>query len=235
MVRYPAAEWRPLPEANREPMITASQVILHTAVSAAASLWPYFARPDVTVESHFYVDQHGRVEQYIDTARQADANRTANARAVSIETWDGGNPADTPWNPPQLRALEDLLVWLCRTHRIPARQCPAHDQPGVGWHTMWGAPSPWTPVAKDCPGRPRKAQCPPLIARVAARLAPKEDDVTEAEMNAIADRVVARIERRLDTDRSVMRQKIRELAKLGADDALKAQDALDVDPSTIEG
>lgn len=197
MARYPGGTWRPLPEANREPLITATQVILHTAVSDAASLYHYFARDDVYLESHFYVDHVGQVEQYVDTSRQADANRHANVRAISIETWDGGDPDRTPWNQAQLAALEDLLVWCCRAHGIPARPCPAHDLPGIGWHTMWGAPSAWTPVAKGCPGRPRKVQCPPLIARVAAKLTPRpeEDDplsaLTPAEQRELLAKVRA--------------------------------------------
>ena len=151
MARYPAAAWRPLPEATREPLITATQVILHTAVSGAASLYGHFSRDDVDLESHFYVYQTA-VEQYVDTGRQADANRTANIRAISIETWDDGNPALVGWTPVQMDRLVELVAWLCRTHGIPARLCAAHDASGIGWHVMFGAPGPWTPVAKSCPG-----------------------------------------------------------------------------------
>lgn len=166
MPRYSAATWKPLPEADREPLITATQVICHSAVSDAASLWPYFARDDVVLESHFYVNEQGGVEEYIDTDRQADANLTANVRAISIETWDGRDPDHTPWNPAQLDALTELIAWCCRTHDIPALKCAGPSGPGIGWHTMWGAPSPWTPVQKTCPGAPRIAQMPDLIARV---------------------------------------------------------------------
>lgn len=187
MARYSQAIWRPLPEASREPLITATQVILHTAVSGASSLYGYFARDDVGVESHFYVNKSG-VEQYVDTSRQADANLDANVRAISIESWDGGDPEHTPWTPHQLDLLAELLDWCCRTHGIPVRQCPAWDAPGVGWHSMWGAPSHWTPVAgKTCPGGPRIAQVPDLIARVAAGQLPEEDILTEQEHAMLAD------------------------------------------------
>jgi hypothetical protein len=198
VARYPHAHWRPLPEAGNEPAITARQVILHTAVSNAGSLFDYFARADVAVESHFYVSQNG-CEQYIDTARQADANRNANARAISIETWDAGDPAHTPWTPRQLDLLVDLVAWCCRTHGIPARRCTSPTAPGIGWHTMWGAPSEWTPAAgKTCPGAPRIAQIPDLIRRVQLKLSgAEEDDMTPAQeallRNAAADAAQARV------------------------------------------
>lgn len=171
MAIYPGANWRPLPEANTQPTMIATQVILHTAVSSAPSLYGYFARFDVGLESHFYVSQTG-VEQYISTSRQADANRQANVRAISIETWDGGDPDHTPWTPRQMDLLVDLVAWCCVNHGIPVLQCPAWNQPGIGWHVMFGAPGPWTPVSKSCPGRPRIAQMPELIARVEQALSP---------------------------------------------------------------
>lgn len=186
MAIYPHAVWRPLPEHQAEPLITATQVILHTAVSASSSLWGYFARPDVSVESHFYVNRT-EVEQYIDTGRQADANRQANVRAISIESWDNRDPAHTPWTAAQMDLLVALVAWCCAVHGIPAEFCPSWDAPGIGWHTMWGAPSPWTPVAKTCPGGPRIGQMPELLARVQQTLAgptppppppvPEEDDM----------------------------------------------------------
>jgi hypothetical protein len=181
MARYPAAAWRPLPEADREPLITATQVILHTAVAKASSLYGYFSRADVTVESHFYVNQTG-VEQYVDTARQADANRNANVRAISIESWDNADPEHTPWTETQMDLLVDLVAWSCRTHGIPVVKCAGPNGPGIGWHSMWGAPSPWTPVpGKTCPGGPRIAQMPELIARVRALVNEEEEDVALTE------------------------------------------------------
>lgn len=170
MAIYPGARWLPLPENDSQGRITPRQVILHTAVSAADSLHGFYNRPGVVVESQFYVARN-HVEQYIDTTRRADANRQANGWAISIESWDNGQPEHTPWTPTQMDLLAALVAWCCDEHGIPARFCPAWDAPGIGWHTMWGAPSPWTPVAKTCPGGPRKAQMPELLARVQQNLA----------------------------------------------------------------
>lgn len=62
------------------------------------------------------------------------------------------------------------------------------------------------------------------ISRILAAAKGKDDDVTEAEMDKIASKVVAALEKRLDTDYTPIRQKLRELAKLGADDALDARE-----------
>jgi hypothetical protein len=163
MAIYPNGIWRPLPENQTQPRITPRVVILHTAVSTASSLYSYYNSPGVNLESQFYVSQN-QVEQYVDTTRQADANRYANPFAISIETWD--NRQAIPWTPLQMDMLVDLVAWCCVAHGIPARQCPAWDASGIGWHVMFGAPGPWTPVNKSCPGGPHIAQMPELIARV---------------------------------------------------------------------
>ncbi len=58
-----------------------------------------------------------------------------------------------------------------------------------------------------------------------------DDDVTDADITKIANKVIARIEAELDETRSVIRQKIRELAKLGADDALDARETPEDPPA----
>ena len=170
-MRYPHAVWRPLPENATQRKITPTQVIVHTAVDspAASSLFPYFSRGDVGAESHFFVKRDGIVEQYMSTTVMANANRTADVRAVSIETEDDGNPEGLPWTEPQLQALIDLIGWLCDTHSIPRSLCGAHDWPGIGWHSMFGfidpiaqrtpINNPWSSFkGKTCPGKTRIRQ-----------------------------------------------------------------------------
>lgn len=202
MAIYPLAVVKLLPENKTQSKITPTQVILHTAVSSADSLYGTFGTASNVLESHFYVRNDGTVEQYMDTTVKADANYNANVRAVSIETEDNGHPEKFPWSPAQLDALTKLIAWLCRTHKIPVRKCPAWDQPGIGWHVMFGAPGKWTPVAKSCPGPLRIKQVPGLIASVAKAvnapppvIAPKPTTpvkTTEVPV-ALSDADVARI------------------------------------------
>jgi hypothetical protein len=155
MARCPFADWRPIPESSSQPWIWPTQAIVHTAAVNASSLFAYFSRPDISVESHFFVQSDGGIEQYLDTIVRGDANFGANGRAISIETEDGGDPL-TPWTPAQGYSIIRLLRWICEQHVIPTTTPVAHDQPGVGYHTLFPQ---WTNVpGKTCPGRVRIAQ-----------------------------------------------------------------------------
>ena len=188
MAIAPFANWRPIPETLTQPKITPRAIVLHTAVDAPgpSSLFGFFRRSDVHVESHFFVKNDGTIEQYVDTARRADAQRYANPFAISIETEDDGDPTQN-WTPEQVKALVLLCRWLCNVHGIPDRQIEKWDGSGIGWHSMWGAPSKWTPSrGKTCPGPARIRQAPWIIlavrkhrppisaARTQVQVAPKE-------------------------------------------------------------
>jgi hypothetical protein len=168
MARYPEASWRRLP--GDEPAITPRTVIFHTMVTTLPACDAYFrSGRSGGIESHFGVggpwegaEYDGVVWQWRDTEEQADANLKANAFAVSIETSDGGDPT-RPWSPKQLASLVRLGNWLADTHSIPRRICPAWDAGGFGYHVMFGAPGPWTPVAKTCPGATRIHQLKTIV------------------------------------------------------------------------
>jgi hypothetical protein len=121
----------------------------------AESLYTYFNGPSGGIESHFYITWRGKIEQYRDTDFEADANYRANPFAISIETagWGTGR-----WNLAQRRAIKRLLKWVHETHDVPLEKVTAWDGAGVGYHTQFGAPGPWTPVSKSCPGPGRIAQ-----------------------------------------------------------------------------
>ena len=138
-------------------------MILHTRAGTGSSLFNYFNGPSGGVESHMYLTFDGKWEQYRDTSREADANLKGNSFVIngkrygflSVET--EGN-ADDDWTPTQLAEIKEFIAWASKIHGFPLRVCPAWDKAGVGYHTMWGAPGPWTPVAKSCPGPKRIKQ-----------------------------------------------------------------------------
>jgi N-acetylmuramoyl-L-alanine amidase len=141
-----------LPEWNRQPRITPTTIIDHSIVGSALGAWFYF-RDQTGIESHFIVrgarsgSADGHIWQLMDTGRQADANLNANAFAISIETEDNGDPDDFPWSRAQLDSLRWLHARLRAVHpTIPRRRCPSPRGGGLGYHSMWGAPSAWTPV-----------------------------------------------------------------------------------------
>lgn len=167
---YPGATMKPLPEAGSNPPIVATQVILHTIVGSAESCYQTFLSG--VFESHFIVRLSGEVWQLMPTDRSADANYHANRRpdgtgAISIETEDhGGSVENTPWTDAQLDSIASVAAWACARHNIPAQRCSDPAGPGIGYHTLFGAPSEWTPVSKTCPGRSRIGQFDEVLARV---------------------------------------------------------------------
>jgi hypothetical protein len=152
---YPKAVQKLIPPGDNDPAIVPRIAILHVDAGNAESLYTYFRDRSGGVESHFHVRKDGVVEQYRNIFRQADANLHANDFAVSIETQGYGTGQ---WTPAQLRSIKALLVWLNLEAKIPLVRVPKWDGAGVGYHIMFGAPGPWTPVAKACPGCDRIVQ-----------------------------------------------------------------------------
>lgn len=154
---------------SNDPPIDVVGVILHVAVSEERSLYNYFNGPSGGIESHFYVRRDGTIEQYRNTGFEADANWKANSfwedgrrkGFVSIETQGMGHGH---WTGAQLDSIKRLLVWLHDEHDFPLQKAPGWRGPGVGYHTMFGAPSAWTPYAKTCPGPGRIEQFHNIIA-----------------------------------------------------------------------
>lgn len=159
--------------------IIADQVILHSLGNA------YNFESGVSgllsggneLESHYVVRQDGYIVQLVPENMRAEANYGANRRAnghgaISIET-DSSVSATEPWTDAQCAALIELVAGICDRHNIPVRLCPAWDQPGIGWHIMFGSPGPWTPARKVCPGPARIRQVADVILPGVRRLLSK--------------------------------------------------------------
>lgn len=155
MTLCPFAVHKLIPPGSSDPAIEPRAAILHVDAGGAFSLFDYFKFRSGGIESHFHIRWDGVIEQYRDTGFQADANYKANDFAVSIETQGFGNGR---WNKRQLASIKRLLSWLHEEHDIPLRKIQHWNGAGVGYHTLFGAPSEWTPVAKSCPGPNRKIQ-----------------------------------------------------------------------------
>jgi hypothetical protein len=151
-----------LRENNTQPQIVPTQLIFHSAVSKGESLFDFFNHELVVLESHLYVQEDGDAEQYIDSNVQADANYKANPRALSVESWDDGDPDTVPWTPKQMRRLADIAAWAHLEHDIPLVRAPAWNLPGMGGHTDYKK---WSNVSgKTCPGLARRGQVDTIIA-----------------------------------------------------------------------
>jgi hypothetical protein len=177
VARMPGAEWSPLGP-QTEPRITPTVVCLHSMAGSFSGTDAWFRKFNGAgyqgTESHFGVAFDGRVRQWQDTGRQADANGPdGGGYVLSIETEDDGTPDNTPWTPAQFEAIARILAWAYAEHGVPLVDTKGvPDARGVAIH-RYGV-NPWrkpghdrwsTSAGKTCPGEARIRQVPAVIAR----------------------------------------------------------------------
>lgn len=147
-----------------DPAITPVGGVLHVAVSEADSLHDYFDGPSGGIESHFYVRYDGTIEQYRSIYREADANYKGNSfirggkrcglLSIENEGWGTGR-----WTAEQIASMKKIMLWANAEADVPIQVIKTWDGDGWGYHTMFGAPGPWTPAkGKTCPGLERIGQ-----------------------------------------------------------------------------
>ena len=191
MALIPFAEKKLIPPGSSDPRIKARIGILHVDAGNAADLWDYFAHRSGGIESHGHIRKDGHLYQYRDTAYQADANYHANDFALSFETQGFG---EGQWTDAQLDTIKRVMLWAKDAHGIPLRKVTswADERGGWGYHTLFGAPSHWTPVSKSCPGPARKVQFERvLVPWMNSNPTSTEDDMplTDADLDKIVDRL----------------------------------------------
>lgn len=165
MALYPKAIKKLITPGGNDPAIKPIGAILHVDAGNAGgeALYNYFNGPSGGIESHFHIQKDGKVYQYRDTNREADANYKGNSFMVgderrgyiSIET-QGLEKGE--WTAAQLTSIKELLLWLSETHDFKLQVPETPKSPGVGYHVLFGAPGAWTPVSKSCPGPDRIKQ-----------------------------------------------------------------------------
>jgi len=158
MARDPGSHWRPLVEWNTQGSYAKDKFIVHSTGNAhdtAEGIYQFFNRPEVVVESTFIVGKSPAdpTLQVLDSSAMADANLNANASGIAVEMCGAADEPFTDW---QVSELVRIARWAMTAHPgITPDVCATATSPGFGWHVMFGAPGPWTPVAKVCPGQVR--------------------------------------------------------------------------------
>lgn len=211
MAICPFAVQRLLPESATQPRIKPRVFIMHSA-AGRGSLYNFFLNSS-NLESHFWVGNDGTIEQYVDTEVRADANLKANSFAISVET-ESSPAATEPWTEAQAISLVRLGDWAATTHDIPRVQTPTWDGAGFGWHVMFGAPGPWTPVSKSCPGHARVEQAKNVIIpsiREAGRVLPPAEEGFMSALTPEEQRNAYRILKDLDHDYLTKGQSVRQV------------------------
>lgn len=145
------------PDAN-DPRIKARIGILHVDAGNATTLYNLFLGNQRSggskVESHGFIRKDGLLEQYRDTAFEADANADGNSFALSFETQGYG---EGTWTPQQIARIKQVMLWARDAHGIPLRVVDSWNDPKGGWgfHRMFDQ---WNPNRHSCPGPDRVKQ-----------------------------------------------------------------------------
>lgn len=146
------------------PTIIPNQIIFHSACDNYGVEGHLSWQLNGTLESHAYTARNGDIYEIVPYNKRAQANYTANGPrgdgtgAISMET-GSDIPALDPWTNAQLDAMVDWARrLLSRFPTIGRRKCPNAGASGIGYHVMFGAPGPWAPRAKTCPGPERIKQ-----------------------------------------------------------------------------
>lgn len=179
------------PESDAQAAITPVQFIVHSLAAPWTIERTYeFWKNSTNLESHFGLGYDGRLGQYIGTQTRADANASANVRAISLES--AANTSNTdPWNDDQLDMLVRVMDWAAKEHGIPRRICRSWTDPGFGYHRLFPE---WSVGGTYCPGDARVKQFKEIVMpRLIA--GDVEDDValTQTDINKIADAVVTKL------------------------------------------
>jgi hypothetical protein len=205
MARDPGSLWSPLPESGKQGTHVKTQFIVHSTGDrgSATAIFGYFSRAEVVVESTFVIGltPADRTRQMLDTAEVADANLNANGPAISVETVGQAGDPFPDW---QVSELIRIGRWARTQHPIDARICPSATASGFGWHVMFGSPGPWTPVAKDCPGKTRIQQLREQV--FPAIFATQEDDMYEETDRKIAFDRHTQLSNELTAHRAILLQ-----------------------------
>jgi N-acetyl-anhydromuramyl-L-alanine amidase AmpD len=98
---------------------------------------------------HFYIDAAGRIGEGRDVNYAGDSNTRYNTADRLQIVLEGNFDKDQP-TPEQLRALDQLVIWLATKYRVPSSKISGHND---------HAPT-------DCPGRNLKSYLPQLRDKV---------------------------------------------------------------------
>lgn len=202
MAIYPKAVVKLIPPGQNDPLIVPRIGILHVDAGNADSLYEFFRDRSGGIEAHMHVKLNGVFEQYRDTRYEADANYKANPFALSVETQGYGLGK---WTAKQLDTIKFIMLKANELDGIPLRKADTWNDPKGGWgyHTLFGAPGQWTPVAKSCPGPDRIKQFNEiLVPWMRKQNATEEDDMfTDADRELLKnmDKRLNALEKNLNT------------------------------------
>lgn len=182
------ANWRPI-SVNFTPggMAQIRGFVPHCQVGNG-SLADFFNRSATQASTHFWISKTGVLEQYVDTDDKAWAEGAGNAYFISSE-FEG--QVDEPMTSQQLDMGGRLIAWTYQNvGQFPLAVNEHPDGQGITPHYAGGAA--WG--GHSCPGPLRFQQYPELILAALRYMDEGDDDMTDAQMDQLVDKVIARIQ-----------------------------------------
>ena len=169
-IKMPGAVWKPISRNyTKRKRSRTDCVILHVAVSEAASLKGWFNNPKAGASSHFYVRRDGTIEQYLGAEYISWANGAGNSRSITVETQGMGAGS---WTGAQITSLAKICRFAHERFGVPmtAMRNSLPSTKGVGYHRL--GVNPWrltygevwsSAYGKICPGPDRIKQVPGVV------------------------------------------------------------------------
>lgn len=133
--------------------------VIHRPVSSATDLKSGYENTSTGFGAHFYINEKGKLFQYVDSDNECWHAFDANSFAVGIEIWDGAKTPPPDMNQAQLDTLDALL----RELGVPAQVLLPTPSDGVGYHCEYDE---WNGNHHTCPDPNRIAQIPGIITRL---------------------------------------------------------------------
>lgn len=184
------------PESDSQAAINPTQFIVHSLAAPWSIERTYeYWKNSTNLESHFGLEYSGRLGQYLGTNTRADANASANVRAISLES--AANTSNTdPWTDDQIDTLVRVMDWAATEHGIPRRKCRSSTDPGFGYHRLYAD---WSVGGTYCPGDARVKQfneivLPRVIAGEVDEVALTADEIAKiaaASATATVNKLIA--------------------------------------------
>jgi len=135
-ISKPKMIWKPSPNHSSRGGVDIDALILHhTASNNTAGDLATLRSPASDVSAHYLVGRDGKIYQLVKDERRAwhagvsairgDASPDVNSRSIGIEITNAGD-GKTPFTRAQYEALEKLVPWLMKKHKIPMNNLLGH-------------------------------------------------------------------------------------------------------------
>ncbi len=135
-ITRPPMVWKPSPNQNSRNGVDVDALIIHhTASNDTAADLRTLRSPAAQVSAHYLIGRDGKIFQLVKDERRAwhagvaairgDSTPDVNSRSIGIEITNKGD-GHTPFTQAQYRALEKLVPYLMKKHKIPMKNLLGH-------------------------------------------------------------------------------------------------------------